>query len=56
MKDAIINNEEKINEVQEDITMRIRCELRKNNITFEDLLVEGKLHKMQKKPQIFYMN
>ena len=29
MKDEIINNEEKINEVQEDITMRIRCELRK---------------------------
>jgi len=48
MKDAIINNEEKINEVQEDITMRIRCELRKNILTIGDLLVEGKLFEMQK--------
>ena len=35
IKDEFINNEGKINEVQEDISMRIRCELRKNNITFE---------------------
>ena len=48
IKDAITNSEGKINEVQEDIYMRIRCELRKNNITFGDLLVEGKLFEMQK--------
>ena len=34
IKDVIINIERKIKEVQEDISMRIRCELRKNNITF----------------------
>ena len=48
IKDEFINNEGKINEVQEDISMRLRCELRKNNITFGDLLVEGKLFEMQK--------
>ena len=43
MKDVIINNEGKINKVQEDISMRISCELRKNKITIGNLLVKGKL-------------
>ena len=43
MKYVIINNEGKINKVQEDISMRISCELRKNKITIGNLLVKGKL-------------
>ena len=43
MKYVIINNEGKIDKVQEDISMRISCELRKNKITIGNLLVKGKL-------------
>ena len=48
IKDIILDSKGKIEEIQEDILIRIRKEMRKNNITFGDLLTEGKLFPMQK--------
>ena len=48
IKDIIHDNKGKIEEIQEDILIRIRKEMRKNNLTFGDLLTEGKLFTMQK--------
>ena len=47
IEDIILDSKGKI-EIQGDILIRIRKEMRKNNITFGALLTEGKLFTMQK--------